>query len=262
MSPNAYYNYKKSNKALYYSKKEFVKETITDIYHEYSGRPGYRMMTIFLKRRGIFLSSQTVRKYMKELRIRSIRAPRKPRYHKGECYKKFDNLLNQDFTVDSPNKKWCTDFTHLFLKDGAKRYNCSIIDLYDRSPVATLNGKRITAQLATETLKLALVNNNIGSGLIIHSDQGSQFTSMEFTEFCSNMGIRQSMSRAGCPYDNSPMESFYGTFKSEYINEHSFETDEDLNNGTLDYVYCYYNHIRPHSYNGYLTPFEKRNSCR
>ena len=262
MSPNAYYNYKASNKAAYYAQKERVKETIADIYHGYCGRPGYRMMAVFLSRRGIMLSKQTVHKYMKELNLRSIRTPKKPRYHKGECHKKFEDLLNQDFTAGSPNEKWCTDFTFLYLKDGAKRYNCSIIDLYDRSPVATLNGSRITAELAIETLKIALGKNKVGGGLICHSDQGAQFTSKAFTEFCAGLGIRQSMSRAGCPYDNSPMESFYGTFKSEFVNEHSFETDDDLNNGTLDYIYCYYNHIRPHSYNGYLTPFEKRNSYR
>jgi len=72
------------------------------------------------------------------------------------------------------------------------------------------------------------------------------------------MNVRQSMSKAGCPYDNAPMESFYGTFKAEYIKQHNFKTDEELNEGTLDYVYSWYNHIRPHSSNNYLTPFEKR----
>lgn len=60
------------------------------------------------------------------------------------------------------------------------------------------------------------------------------------------------------PYDNSPMESFYGTFKAEFINKHRFSSDEELNNATMDYVYVYYNHVRPHSSNEYMTPFEKR----
>ena len=85
-------------------------------------------------------------------------------------------------------------------------------------------------------------------------------SSRAFTEFCEGKGIRQSMSKAGCPYDNSPMESFYGTFKSEFIRQNRFETDQELNESTLDYVYGYYNHIRPHSSNGYMTPFEKRYS--
>ena len=166
--------------------------------------------------------------------------------------------MKQNFTVDAPNKVWCTDFTYMWLEDGAKRYNCTIIDLFDRSPVATLNSNRINAELAIETLKIALNHNKIKDGFILHSDQGTQFTSRDFTEFCSLQNITQSMSKAGCPYDNAPMESFYGTFKADFINHHSFESDKALNEATYNYIWVYYNHVRPHSSNGYLTPFEKR----
>ena len=66
--------------------------------------------------------------------------------------------------------------------------------------------------------------------------------------------------KTGCPYDNAAMESFYGTFKAEFSKLYTFETDEQLNMATMDYIYGYYNHIRPHSSNGYMTPFEKRYS--
>ena len=111
------------------------------------------MMVIFLRRRGISLSRTTVLKYMRELKLRSVVIPKKPRYRKGDCYKKFNNLLKQDFTAIRPNEKWCTDFTYFNLSDGAKRYNCSIIDLYDKSVLATLNSKRIDAELAIQTLQ-------------------------------------------------------------------------------------------------------------
>lgn len=215
-------------------------------------------MKVFLERKNINLSKTTVLRYMKELKIRSVVLRKRPRYFKGECYKKFENLLKQDFSVEVPNKKWCTDFTYLYLADGAKRYNCSVIDLYDKSIVATLNSKRIDAALAIETVKIALSRNTVNKELIIHSDQGAQYTSRAFTEFCKENNITQSMSKAGCPYDNSCMESFYGTFKGEFVWKHQFKTDEILNQKTEDYVYGYYNHIRPHSSNGYLTPFEKR----
>ena len=216
------------------------------------------MMVLFLKRRGISLGRTTVLKYMRELKLRSVVMQKKPRYHKGDCYKKFDNLLKQEFISSGPNEKWCTDFTYLHLADGAKRYNCSIIDLYDKFVLETMNSKRMDAELAIRTLQAALKNQSVPEGLILHSDQGSQYTSRAFTEFCEEKHIMQSMSKAGCPYDNSPMESFYGTFKAEFIRQNSFETDIELNKGTLDYVYGYYNHIRPHPSNGYMTPFEKR----
>ena len=83
--------------------------------------------------------------------------------------------------------------------------------------------------MAIQTLQIALDRNPVKGEIILHSDQGSQYTSRAFTEFCEGKGIRQSMSKAGCPYDNSPMESFYGTFKSEFIRQNRFETDQELN---------------------------------
>lgn len=260
MSANAYYNYKKNRKEAYHLAKEAIKSEILDIYHEYDGNPGHRMMKVFLNRKQITLSKTTTLKYMKELGIRSVVVRKRPRYHKGECYKKFPNHMNQDFTASRPNEKWCTDFTYLYLSDGAKRYNCSILDLYDKSIVASTNGKHITAELAITTLKRALNAVPQHKNLMLHSDMGPQFTSQVFTEFCDTHGIQQSMSKAGCPYDNAPMERFYGTFKGELINKHRFETDEHLNIKVADYVFGYYNHIRPHSSNDYQTPFEKRYS--
>lgn len=258
--PNAYYNYKKNRKSAYLEQKKIIQEKMLQIYHEYSGNPGYRMMQIYLRRAGITLSHTTVLKYMQELKIKSTVMPRKPSYKKGECYKRFSNILNREFDASRSNEKWCTDFTYLFMDDGRKRYNCSIIDLYDKSAVATMNSNHIDATLAIKTLELALKKNNYPENILLHSDQGSQYTSQAFTEFCEMHNIKQSMSKSGCPYDNSPMESFYGTFKGEFINKHRFKSDEELDTETENYVYGYYNHTRPHSSNGYLTPYEKRHA--
>lgn len=158
-------------------------------------------MKVFLSRKGIILSKTTVHKYMnKELGLTSIIKRKKPDYVKGHVHKIFPNLLGQNFTAEKANQKWCTDFTYLFLKNGRKRYNCSIIDLYDRSVVASLDGKEITSALAINTLKKALSSQPvIKDCIILHSDQGSQYTSKAFTEFCESANIIQSMSKAGCP---------------------------------------------------------------
>ena len=111
-------------------------------------------MKVYLKRRNINLSALTVHRYMnKEMGLKSIVRRRKPGYTKGHPYKLFRNILEQDFACDEINTKWCTDFTYFNLSDGAKRYNCSIIDLYDKSVLATLNSKRIDAELAIQTLQ-------------------------------------------------------------------------------------------------------------
>ena len=195
----------------------------------------------------------------KELGLTTVVRRKKPDYRKGTAHKVFENLIHQEFHALDINQKWCTDFTYLFLTDGTRRYNCSVIDLYDRSVVASITDKNITAELAIRTVAKALESQTaISDTLILHSDQGSQYTSRDFVEFCEKAGIKQSMSKAGYPYDNIPMERYYKTLKNELINQHYYHTDEELNSAIEEFAYVTYNHVRPHSYNGYKTPFEAR----
>lgn len=214
---------------------------------------------MFLRRRGIVLSKTTVFKYMnKELNLHSITKSKKPRYKKWEIHRIYKNELNQEFAVKEKNKVWCTDFTYMRLKNGKMRYNCTIIDLHDRAVVASINSKHINTETAISALLIALEKERIKEPLILHSDQGSQFTSYEFGQFCLDNNVVQSMSRAGCPYDNAVMERFYKTFKSEFVYLHSFADDEDLDRQTNKYIHLWYNYLRPHSYNNGLSPLEKR----
>ena len=142
------------------------------------------MMRVYLLRAKISLSNTTVLKYMQELGIRSTVTPKKPTYKKGDCYKKFENHLNRKFHAEKPNEKWCTDFTYIFMEDGRKQYNCSITGLFDRYVVATLNSSHIDAEMAVQTLKAALERNYHPKNLMLHSDQGSQYTSRTFTGYC------------------------------------------------------------------------------
>ncbi len=260
LSPNAYYNFLKQRKCNYDAKKQTIQQEIQNIYHGTSGILGHRNVKIFLKRKGINLSKTTVHRYMnKDLGLRSIVRRKKPSYKKGTQHKVFSNLINQDFTAPKTNKVWCTDFTYLFLTDGSKRYNCTIMDLYDRYIVASLNGKEISSELAVKTLKKALESQpKLKDSLILHSDQGSQYTSKEFTDYCVSVNIQQSMSKAGCPYDNAPMERFYNTLKNELIYQHHFHSDNELDEVINTFIFVWYNHVRPHSFNSGRTPFNAR----
>ena len=220
--PNAYYNFKKNRKSAYKKQKENIKASISEIYHSHGGVDGYRTIRAYLLRKGISISNLTVHKYMNtELQLFSVSRKKKPNYVRGEAHKVFENKLKQDFNSSEINQKWCTDFTYLFLTDGSKHYNCTIIDLHDRSVVASITDKNITADLAKRTLEKA-INSQPGidvTKLMIHSDQGSQYTSNKFTEFCETLGITQSMSKAGYPYDNAPMERYFNTLKNDLINQ-------------------------------------------
>jgi len=155
----------------------------------------------------------------KILTLKSIVRRKRSGYVKAKAHKVFKNLIEQDFSCKEINIKWCTDFTYLFLADGSKRYNCSIIDLYDRSVLASITDRSITADLANRTLKKAIESQRttIKGALILHSNQGSQFTSKEFIEYCEKMKVTQSMSKAGYSYDNAPMERYFNTLKNDLI---------------------------------------------
>jgi transposase InsO family protein len=195
-----------------------------------------------------------------EMKLYSITRRKRPNYEYCKPHKIFENKLNQEFHADKINQKWCTDFTYLFLTDGSKRYNCTIIDLHDRSVIASITDRHITSDLAKRTLQKAIQSQKgiKPDKLILHSDQGSQFTSKEFTEFCSKLGLTQSMSKAGYPYDNAPMERYFNTLKNNLINHHYYRSEKELYEAVEEFAYVEYNHSRPHSYNNYKTPFEAR----
>ena len=193
----------------------------------------------------------------KDLNLAAIIMRKKPDYKSCKKHKIFDNLLKQNFTVNEKNKIWCTDFTYMRQPNGKFRYNCTIIDLFDRSAIASINSDYINTELAIDTLKEALEKEKPGNGIILHSDQGVQYTSWEFVKFCKDNGVTQSMSKAGYPYDNAPMERFYNTFKSNFYNITSFSSVEMMDELTMKYI-NWYNYVRPHSYNNYLTPMEAR----
>ena len=92
----------------------------------------------------------------------------------------------------------------------------------------------------------------------LHSDQGSQYTSKAFIEFCESVHVTQSMSKAGYPYDNAPMERYFNTLKNECTNLYEFRTEKELYHTVEEFAYATYNHVRPHSYNGYRTPYQVR----
>lgn len=197
-----------------------------------------------------------------ELGLKSIVRPTKPGYAHGKPHKVFENKLNQNFHADAINQKWCTDFTYLFLKNGNIRYNCSIIDLYDRSVVASITGRRITSELAILTLQKALDSQPAVKGeLLLHSDQGTQYTSKAFIDYCKSVHVTQSMSKAGYPYDNAPMERYFNTLKNECTNLYEFKTEEALYRTVEESAYVTYNHVRPHSFNGYRTPYQARTAA-
>lgn len=94
--------------------------------------------------------------------------------------------------------------------------------------------------------------------MILHSDQGAQYTSKAFIDYCESVYVTQNIRKAGYPYDNAPMERYFNTVKNECTNLYEFETEASLYQTVEEFAPVTYNHVRPHSYNGYRTPYQAR----
>ena len=188
-----------------------------------------------------------------------LSAPKRLAEERESLIKHLKTNLNRILLPRSRIKNGALISRICFWRTGAVRYNCTIIDLHERSVVSSITDRQITSDLAIRTLQKALDSQpQRKEGLILHSDQGSQYTSKAFVEFCESMNITQSMSKAGYPYDNAPMERYFNTLKNECINLYEFRTEEELYRAVEEFAYITYNHVRPHSYNDYCTPYQKR----
>ena len=165
------------------------------------------------------------------------------------------NLLNQDFTVDAPDRTWVSDITYIHTKTGWL-YLAVLIDLFNREIVGWATSSRMTRQLAIDALQMALGRRTPAQGLVHHSDRGSQYASGDYQKLLSKHAITCSMSRKGNCYDNAVAESFFRLLKTEWVNHHRYLSRSQATNSLFDYIEIFYNRKRRHSTLGYATPQE------
>ena len=173
----------------------------------------------------------------------SIRACAKTLY-KQQLERK-NNILQQQFHVSRPNEVWVSDVTY-FSVFNRMYYICVIIDLYARKVIAYKISKHNSTQLTKATVKSAYETRMPIGELLFHSDQGCNYTSNQFRKYLKSINIKQSFSNPGMPYDNSVMESFFGSFKREALYRYHFKTEKDFFRGVDTYM-AFYNERRPHS---------------
>jgi putative transposase len=163
------------------------------------------------------------------------------------------NLLNQDFTAAAPNQKYVGDITYLWTDEGWL-YLATVIDLYSRLVVGWAMSERMTAQLTCDALKMALWRRGMPTGVIVHSDRGSQYCSGAYQALLNEHGLICSMSGKGNCYDNACAESFFHTLKVEAVHGERFATREVMRQAVFQYIEVDYNRTRRHSANGYISP--------
>jgi putative transposase len=169
------------------------------------------------------------------------------------------NLLDQQFSVEKPNTRWSADITYLWTGEGWL-YLAVVLDLYSRRVIGWSLQDTLDRSLALNALKSALLQRNPGSGLICHSDRGSQYASGDYQALLTKAGAVCSMSRKGNCYDNAPVESFFASLKRELIHRRSFATHEEARSAVFEWIAVWYNRKRRHSSLGYLSPeqFERQ----
>ena len=148
------------------------------------------------------------------------------------------NLVNRKFDIDRENKIWTTDITYLIFKN-KRLYLSTILDLYDRKVVAYKISKFNNNQLVIDTLNDAIAKRKDVHGLIIHSDQGFQYTSFEYKSICKSNGITISMSRKGTPIDDSPMESWHGILKKEALHNNNITSLQEYQKLVEEWILFY-----------------------
>ena len=148
------------------------------------------------------------------------------------------NLLKRNFKADRPNQKWSTDITYLIYK-GKRMYLSSIMDLNTRNIIAYKISKHIDNKLVIDTLNEAIHKQKDVSGVILHSDQGFQYTSNEYNAICEANGIIISMSPKGSPVDNSPIESFHSNLKRETLRSYNITSLNQYVNLVKEWIVFY-----------------------
>ena len=170
-----------------------------------------------------------------------------------------DNLLEQDFSAQTPNERWASDITYIWTGQGWL-YLAVVMDLYSRRIVGWSMSRRINRHLVLDALTMALGQRRPEGELIHHSDRGSQYTSDDFRDELDKHGIRCSMSARGNCYDNAVVESFFGLMKRERVNRTRYLTRDEAQADVFDYIERFYNRKRRHGYLGNISPaaFEER----
>jgi len=254
VAPSGYYAWRSrppsrremANRAL----KATIKKVLDDSDQTYGSPRIYQVM----RKMGLLCSQNRVARLMRAegLRAKQVRRFRSTT-QRNHSHRVAANVLQRDFAVERPNQKWLADITYIPTLEGWL-YLAAILDLFGRRVVGWAMAERMTTDLTLRALKMALQQRRPGPGLVHHSDQGSQYTDGRYQALLATHGIEASMNSAGTWYDNAPMESFFGTLKSERVHHVLYRDRDEATTDLFYYIEGWYNRWRLHSSLAYESP--------
>jgi len=257
---STYYYWEKRKEGIeeQQEKKQEMISKIKDIFDDNNQTYGYRRMQLALLEGKIELSTYKIRKMMREIGLYPVIAKKfNPYPNKKSDGRYSDNVLQQKFDVEEPNKVWAGDIT--YIKTGIGwAYLSIVMDLFNREIIGYSLSKSVDTDLVMRALGNAIHNKEDDKELMFHSDRGCQYSSKSFGNMLNKNGIIGSMSRAGCPYDNSCVEGFFSVLKRECIYRRKYSTMDEVEQDLFEYIELFYNRKRMHSTLGYKSPVKYR----
>jgi putative transposase len=255
VSPSGYYAWRSRPQSPRNIANRALLGDIQRIHAHHRGRYGAPRIHAELRAEGQAVSRKRIERVMRHHGIRA-RAPRRYRVCTTDSKHSLPvapNLLDQNFVANRPNQVWLADITYIATGEGWL-YLAVILDLFTRKVVGWAMRDHMRAELTIAALTMAIQRRRPGAGLIHHSDRGSQYAAGDYRDILQAAAIAQSMSRKGNCWDNAPMESFFGTLKTELVHHREYSDRDAARRDLFAYIEGYYNRQRIHSAIGYITP--------
>ncbi len=253
---SGYYAWRKAPRSKRARANERLLGLIKQFWLESGGVYGYRKVHTDLRDHGERCGKHRVYRLMRGAGMRAqVGYHRRPRQRPGPVSAVVPNRLKQQFTTQEPNVVWVTDITHIRTHEGWL-YLAVVLDLFSRRVVGWSMQPRITREIVLDALLMAIWRRKPTTPVMVHSDQGSQYTSHDWQAFLKQHGLEGSMSRRGNCYDNAVAESFFQLLKRERIRRRIYATREEARSDVFDYIEVFYNARRRHGSNNQLSPVE------
>ncbi|EEW6398774.1 IS3-like element ISEc31 family transposase [Escherichia coli] len=222
------------------------------------GSAGARTLAEMLTQNGVPMSRYRAGRLMKYLNLSSCQ-PGKHQYKNArQEHTCLPNLLERQFAVPEPDRVWCGDITYIWAGN-RWCYLAVVMDLFARRVIGWSLSANTDTALISSALRMAYEVRGQPRDVMFHSDQGSQYTGLKYQQLLWRYRIKQSVSRRGNCWDNSPMERFFRSLKTEWVPTDGYTGKDVARQQISSYILNYYNSVRPHHYNGGLTPEESEN---
>jgi putative transposase len=259
VSRSGFYDFVNREASAAEKRREDLKSMISYEFDRSERTYGYRRIHAALRRKGIEVDDELVRRLMREIGLMPIQVKRRRGLTRADQQAgPIPDLVKRDFTAAEPGAKMIGDITQIDTGEGPL-YLATTIDCYSKAVIGWALDERYPAGLVSAAFRMAAARIPLPEGAIFHSDRGSQYTSIEFAELLDSRGVKQSVGRTGICFDNAAAESFFGKLKTENVHHKKFATRAEARREVIRFIEGFYNSRRLHSSIGYRPPLEVLN---